>query len=111
MVKNRGAVMGPPVHELTIGIGGIDLLPKDFHQLGVSDFRWVKSDLDPFRVSLVPIIFVGGVGVRAVGITRGYFQNPFQLLKGRRHAPETSSREGGGIDFGLGGVNDKKKGD
>src|SRR5579871_1868835 len=102
VVENARPVMRPPVHELAVGVGGVDLFPKHVHQLGVGDLGRIVDDLNALGVSLVAVVLIGGVGAGTVGVTGDDLQDAPQLLEGRGHAPKTTAREGGGVGLGFG---------
>src|SRR5438309_11446639 len=70
-VKENGRpVLRTPVGSLAVELGGIVILPKDFQQLLVRNFRPIVLHLNRFRVPGVVVthVLVGWVGHSSAGV-------------------------------------------
>ena len=97
MKENRGAVLRAPIGPLAVDLRGIVVLPENFQQIVVRDFRGIVFHFDRFGVAgaIGANFFIGGVLGLATGVADASGGDARHLPEGGFHAPETSRCECG----------------
>ena len=90
-VKDGADIAAAAIGKLAARIGRVNLLPVGIEELFEADALRIVDNLHHLDMAAFAVILVGrvfGAAARIAGCDR---QNPFQLVKGRFHAPETAA--------------------
>src|SRR5690606_41066644 len=101
MIKDSRSILTSAIVKLSIGIGGINLLPVNFKNRLITYFLWIIRNLHRFIVAVRSgfYLFISWIFYMATGIAgyNGIDSMPF--VKRFYHTPKTPTSKGGFFHF------------
>src|SRR5690606_29018957 len=101
MIKDSCSILTSAIVKLSIGIGGINLLPVNFKNRLITYFLWIIRNLHRFMLAGRPgfYLFIPWISYMATSIAGYNGIDSIPFVKRFYHTPKTAASKGGFFHF------------